>query len=186
MPAVAKTDREAILQAALVRLRRDGLPALSLRSLAADVGIATNALYHYFPSRSDLENALSDRAAYRMHAALQRDLARRSREAKLSPADRVSTLAAGYLRFAQREPHLYAAMVHGPCSTGETTEGHTALWQLVYEAAAALHGEAEASHAAVSLWALLHGTISLLQAGALSMKPDECIRFGLQAWMQVP
>lgn len=186
MPAIAKTDREAILKAALARLRRDGLAAVSLRALAADVGIATNALYHYFPSRSDLENALSDQAALRMHAAIERDLAKRAANGRLAPAGRVSTLAASYLRFAQREPHLYAAMIHGPCDDGVPAEGHTALWHLVYDAAAALHGEAEARDAAVSLWALLHGTLSLLQAGALRMKPEECIRFGLRAWLQAP
>ena len=184
MPAVPKTDRETILKTALARLRRDGLSALSLRSLAADVGIATNALYHYFPSRSDLEDALSDHAARRMHAALERDLARQSQGKKLTPAGRIRTVAAGYLRFAEREPHLYAAMIHGPCESGATTEGHEALWDLVYNATVALHGEAEASHAAVSLWALLHGTLSLLHAGALKMGPKESIRFGLDAWLQ--
>ncbi len=184
MPAIAKTDRDAILTAALTRLERDGLSALSLRALAADVGIATNALYHYFPSRSCLEDALSDLAASRMHAAMERDLKRRARRQELSPTNRVTTLASAYLRFAQRNPHLYAAMIHGPCNTDEPRAGHTALWNLVYQAAAALHGEAEATDAAVSLWALLHGTLSLLQSGALRMKPEECIRFGLEAWLQ--
>ena len=55
MPAIAKTDREAILQAALKRVRRDGLAGFSLRALAGDVGITTNALYHYFPVRAHLE-----------------------------------------------------------------------------------------------------------------------------------
>ena len=186
MPAPAKTDRDTILKAALARLERDGLPALSLRALAGDVGIATNALYHYFPSRADLEDALSDLAALRMHAAMERDLKRRAREGELSPTGRVTALASGYLRFAQREPHLYAAMIHGPCQTDEPRAGHTALWNLVYGAAAALHGEAEAAASAVSLWALLHGTLSLLQSGALRMKPEECIRFGLEAWLRTP
>ena len=186
MPAIAKTDRDSILKTALTRLQRDGLAALSLRILAADVGIATNALYHYFPSRSDLEDALSDLAASRMHVAMERDLKRRARQHDLSPANRVTTLASSYLRFARREPHLYAVMIHGPCTRDQPRAGHTALWNLVYQAAAALHGEAKATDAAVSLWALLHGTLSLLQSGALQIEPEECIRFGLQAWLQRP
>ena len=183
MPAIAKTDRNAILKAAGIRLGRDGLAALSLRLLAADLGIATNAIYHYFPSRSDLEDALSDLAASRMHTFMERDLKRRARQQEPSPTARVTTLASAYLRFAQREPHLYAAMINGPCNTDEPRAGHTALWNLVYQAAAALHGEANATDAAVSLWALLHGTLSLLQSGALQLKPEECIRFGLEAWL---
>ena len=184
MPAIAKTDRGAILKAALTRLQRDGLPALSLRLLAADVGIATNALYHHFSSRSDLEDAISDLAASRMHAAMERDLKRRARQQELNPTNRVNILVSAYLRFARREPHLYAAMIHGPCKTDEPRAGHTALWNLVFQAAAALHGEAKATDAALSLWALLHGTLSLLQSGALRMEPEECLRFGLEAWLQ--
>ncbi|GAA3752530.1 TetR/AcrR family transcriptional regulator [Terriglobus aquaticus] len=192
MPAVAKTDRDTILQAALLRLRRDGLAGLSLRALAADVGIATNALYHYFPSRSHLENALSEEAARRLLAALQRGTATRrideSREgSKAAAAERIRALAAGYLRFARREPHLYAAMLQGPCEPGESNANHAALWNFVCETAGVLHGDKRADSAAMSLWALLHGAVALQQAGALAgVKAGDCVRFGLDAWIASP
>jgi len=44
----AKTDRQAILSAALEQLTRNEMRALSLRGLAASLGIAPNALYRYF------------------------------------------------------------------------------------------------------------------------------------------
>lgn len=190
VPAVSKTDREAILQAAVVRLRADGMQALSMRTLAADVGIAPNALYHYFPSRAHLEQALSGEAARHMLLTLERagKAARAGNVRRTSRADaelRIRALAAGYVRFAQREPHLYAVMLQGPCDTGEPNEHYTALWEFVCEAAGVLHGEERASESAMSLWALLHGAVALQQAGALKgMKPAECVQFGLNAWMR--
>ena len=189
MPAVAKTDRETILQAALKLLRRDGLAALSLRALATEVGIATNALYHYFPSRDDLTTALSEAAAEKLHATLKREVTRKVAAAKPAITARhtaeirATALAEGYLRFAQREPHLYAAMIHKPCGE-QKREAYETLWKFVCEIAAALHGQNRAAAAAVSLWALLHGTVSLHQAGAIyDLSPAESIHFGLQAWM---
>ena len=173
------------------------MAGLSLRSLAADVGIATNALYHYFPSRSHLENALSEEAARRLHAALQRAVAkspaarsnkaaeRRSKAAERTARERVAALATGYLRFARREPHLYAAMIQSSCDTGEPQQAHNALWGFVCDVSAALHGTERAASAARSLWALLHGTVSLQQSGALAGKPeDDSITFGLNAWIE--
>lgn len=183
VPAVAKTDRDAILSLALDRVRTDGMPALSWRALAADVGIAPNALYHYFPTRAHLDNALSEHAAQRMHKALRREVARLA-SSKESAADRIRALSTAYLRFAQREPHLYAAMLSGPCGTGEPNPEHQALWQFVVDATAALHGQAKATEAAMSLWALLHGAVTLLHSGSLSgARPAESIEFGLNAWI---
>ena len=74
-------------------------------------------------------------------------------------------------------------MIHGPCGTEEPQTAHNALWNFVCDAAAALHGTERAESAAVSLWALLHGAVSLQQSGALAdTSPDESIAFGLQAW----
>ena len=187
VPAVAKTDREAILSVALDRVRADGLAALSWRALAADVGIAPNALYHYFPTRAHLENALSEEAAQRMHASLRREVTRLPAPSRTVAADRILALSTAYLRFAQREPHLYTAMLNGPCGTDEPNPEHVALWSFVLGTAAALHGETRATSAAMSLWALLHGAVALLQAGALvGVRPADSIQFGLDAWMRTP
>lgn len=47
-----------IKQAALQRMADGGAPAMSLRSVARDVGVSVQALYHYFPSRDALLTAL--------------------------------------------------------------------------------------------------------------------------------
>lgn len=185
VPAVPKTDREAILAAALDRVRSGGLADLSWRALAAEIGIAPNALYHHFATRAQLESALSEQAAQRLHAAIRREMKRLPSSPQTSAADRTRALTTAYLRFAQREPHLYAAMLSGPCSTDEPNPEHTALWSLVVSTAAALHGDAKAEASAMSLWSLLHGAVALQQAGALGAVPvAESIEFGLETWMR--
>lgn len=178
-----------ILETALKLLRRNGMAALSLRALGAEVGIATNALYHYFPSRDDLTAALAEKAAEKLHRSIQREVTRRTAAAagdstaRQAAEHRAAALAEGYLRFAQREPHLYAAIIHKPCGE-QKRDAYTALWEFVCEIAAALHGYDQAAAAAVSMWALLHGTVSLHQAAAIQdLSPFESVAFGLRAWM---
>jgi AcrR family transcriptional regulator len=50
--------RTEILSAAWELARRDGLGALSLRELAAAVGMRAPSLYHYFPSKNALYDAM--------------------------------------------------------------------------------------------------------------------------------
>jgi AcrR family transcriptional regulator len=51
---------EEILAAALRLLDRGGAAAVSVRSVAAEVGVAPNALYTYFPTKAALIRALVD------------------------------------------------------------------------------------------------------------------------------
>jgi AcrR family transcriptional regulator len=43
--------RDALLDAALVRLQADGVAKLSLRALAADVGVSPTAVYRHFEDK---------------------------------------------------------------------------------------------------------------------------------------
>ena len=176
MPAVAKTNRDTILRAAVARLRQESLGALSLKALATDVGITTNALYHYFPDRAHLEAALANESAKSLHRALRRVL--RGKEPIL-------TMARAYLRFARTQPHLYDLLLHSCEDTDECNDGHQELWLAVLASVTELHGEQNAAKAATSLWALLHGAVALERAGVLgTTKPSDNIEYGLRAWMQ--
>ena len=50
----AVLDRELIAEAALAVIQRDGLDALTMRTLAAQLKVSAAALYHHVASRSDL------------------------------------------------------------------------------------------------------------------------------------
>ena len=60
MPQPPKTSESEIVAAALTLLETKGLDGLSMRAIARRLGLAPNALYHRFPSRGALEDALVD------------------------------------------------------------------------------------------------------------------------------
>jgi AcrR family transcriptional regulator len=51
-------DRQRILDAALAFVDREGLDAFSMRKLGSELGVEAMALYHYFPSKAALVDAL--------------------------------------------------------------------------------------------------------------------------------
>ena len=55
-------SRERVAGAALDLLDSQGLEALSMRRLATELGVGTMTLYHYFPSKRDLLDAVVDTA----------------------------------------------------------------------------------------------------------------------------
>src|SRR5512140_3429703 len=53
-------DRSTVVQAALELLNRVGLDGLSTRSLAAELGVKSPALYWHFRSKQELLDAMAD------------------------------------------------------------------------------------------------------------------------------
>ncbi|MCC2593795.1 TetR/AcrR family transcriptional regulator [Tessaracoccus sp. OS52] len=53
-------DRDLIVEAARAIVERDGASALSLRAVAAEAGVAPNAVYTYVADMRDLTNAVAD------------------------------------------------------------------------------------------------------------------------------
>lgn len=58
----AGLDRDQVLDAARRTLHAGGLSGVSIRSVAAEAGVAPNAIYSYYPSKSALIDALLDDA----------------------------------------------------------------------------------------------------------------------------
>src|SRR5712671_366215 len=59
------TSRDEILDAAMMMIDRDGVDALSMRSLAMQLDVAVTAIYHHVGNRQALEEALLDRIVER-------------------------------------------------------------------------------------------------------------------------
>ena len=56
-------SRAAIVEAAWVVLRREGVQALSIRTVAAELGVGAMSLYRHFETKEELVDAIADRAA---------------------------------------------------------------------------------------------------------------------------
>ena len=174
----SKTDRETILQRAVEHLERSGVRKLSLRSLASELGLATNALYHYFPDRARLESARSAARPRRLEHALT------AAAGKKRPDRAIHAVAAAYTRFAREHPNLYEVMMQRCELTGADEQAHQSLWQAVLAQVSQISGQAAAPKATVALWAFLHGVAALEDGEVLGDgKPRSSFEFGLAAWL---
>ena len=69
MPYPQRTDRAAIVAAAIEVIDEHGLDGVSLRAIAARLGIRQPALYHHFASKAGLLDAVADEVLDRWHTA---------------------------------------------------------------------------------------------------------------------
>jgi AcrR family transcriptional regulator len=97
------TTADAIRAAALRILEAEGPAAVSLRRVAADVGITAMAIYHHFPSREALLHDVCD-AEFEQHAAT---LLANQRTAGGSIEARLTRNLELFLDFALQRPHVY-------------------------------------------------------------------------------
>lgn len=177
MPYPAKTDRQTILAAAMEQLKCDGLRGISLRSLAASLALAPNALYRYFADRAQLEAALAEESARRLHTVLRRAVGRKQ------PSEAIWSLARAYVKFARDERHLYEILMLPPLGSAEGA-ARCDLWLFVVNQVARLCGLSHAREAAVALWAFLHGMTALEAAKVFGEeKPATSFEFGLNSWL---
>lgn len=177
MPFPSKTDRNAILSAALEELSRGGIRDLSLRNIAATLGLTPNALYRYFSDRAALEEALADECARRLEMAL-RKAARGSVAAKA-----IRKMAGAYLQFARENRNLYEVGMSFQ-SPDHSESSRQSLWCFTVEQVQRITGETHAREAGVALWALLHGAATLEAGQVLGKnKPASGFEFGLNAWL---
>ncbi len=100
--------RARILEAAWTLAKRDGLAALSLREVAAAVGMRAPSLYTYFDSKNDLYDAMYAETAA-MVATVVRDGAVGS-----TPKDRLRRGMHAFVVFFAENPARYQLLVERP------------------------------------------------------------------------
>ncbi len=97
----AKTDpglgRERIVAAALRLIEREGLAAFSMRKLGEALGVEAMSLYHFFPSKQHLVDALVDNAIASIEFPPER----------LKPLERMRRVMRAYRGMAHRYGRLY-------------------------------------------------------------------------------
>lgn len=156
-----KLSREAIVETALTHIEAHGLDALSMRTLATDLGVTPNALYRYFPSKTDLSFALADEAGRILLAELQ------TAAQGLVMLDAVRATAQTYLHFARTRPALYAIKMSHCKQGGEEPPSHAQVWAFVLSFTEGLDTPWNREDLALSLWAALHGLVELDRADML-------------------
>jgi AcrR family transcriptional regulator len=175
----SKTDRQTILAVAIDQVVRHGINKLAVRSVAAELGLAPNALYRYFDNLAALEAALADESRNRLLAALREAAGTQSAEST------IRSIAEAYLRFSREQPELFALTLRPGTSEADEEPSHLKSWHFTLGHVTRLYGAERAPEATVALWAFLHGMTALEAAGVFGeTKPASSFEFGLGMWIE--
>ena len=162
--------RQALLEAALLMLERDGEAGLGLRDLARAVGVSPAAPYRHFDSRSALLEALAVTGFQRFTAAM-------TAVAAAQPPDLLAAMGRAYVGFALDHAALFRLMF----SPQLRRDNRPGLRMAADAAFATLRqvsgGDTPAGRlAALGAWSQVHGLAILLLDGQIALQPGEDVR----------
>lgn len=166
--------RNALLEAALVILAREGEAGLGLRDLARAVGVSPAAPYRHFASRAALLEALAVTGYQRFTRAMEE-------VAAADPPDMLAAMGKTYVLFALNNAALFRLMF----SPQLKRDNRPGLRMAADAAFAALRrvterdvsgGDLRAGRiAALAAWARVHGLAVLLLDGQIALQAGEDI-----------
>ena len=167
---------EEILKAA-VRLVEDGdAGGLSLRAVAAALGVKAPSLYRYFPDKEALEVAVAEEILNVMLVDFRRASATKN------PEHRFRRVVAIYLRFARERFPLYTFVIQHNHPERYASGAGKAVWDLIVDVVSAVSEQPDDTAAAVATWAFLHGYATLEHSGAFGPSgPKGGLERGIEA-----
>jgi len=164
-----RNTRTRILTAAKAIHERAGVDGLSMRRIAAQLGVTAPAIYHHFVNRDAILEAVSDDGFDRLVARLGRPSRKRP------PLRRCLDILVGYREFALDEPHVFAVMFVARRKRArrfpdDFAARRSAAFSLLADRVAAAMAARELrdddpNEVALTLWAHAHGLILLQRAG---------------------
>lgn len=160
----AKLSREAIVNAALTFLDREGWDALTINALAGQLGTKGPSLYNHVDSLDDLRRTVRMRVIDDILQMLSTVAAGRTRD------DAVMAMAGAYRSYAHHHPGRYSAFTRTPLGGDDpefTAASHAAAVPVISVLASyGLDGQ-DAFYAALQFWAALHGFVLLEMTGVM-------------------
>src|SRR6476660_4105654 len=158
----AKLSRDAIVNAALTFLDRDGWDALTINALATQLGTKGPSLYNHVDSLEDLRRTVRMRVVDDIITMLNRVADGRARD------DAVLVMACAYRSYAHHHPGRYSAFTRMPLGgedpefTGATRAAAEPVISVLQSYG--LEGES-AFYAALEFWSAMHGFVLLEMTG---------------------
>ncbi|WP_449393864.1 TetR/AcrR family transcriptional regulator [Devosia riboflavina] len=159
--------RQALLEAALIILEKEGEAGLGLRDLARAVGVSAAAPYRHFDSRAALLEALAVTGFQRFSAAMEA-------VASSDPADPMAAMGKTYVLFALSNANLFRLMF----SPQLKKDGRPGLRMAADAAFDTLRhvvgGDMQTGRIeALAAWAKVHGLSILLLDGQIALRAGE-------------
>ena len=159
--------KRALVEEGIALLEEKGLAALSLRAIAARVGVSHTAPRNHFGSLRGLLTAIGAEG-FRRHAAMMRE----GLPEGATPDERLAAALEGYVRFALAHPELYALMFskeHVDAEDPGIGEAGEESYAVLSELAGGTGGPAtrEQRLREAALWSFVHGYVGLRLRGSL-------------------
>lgn len=98
--------RTTLLNAASDMLHENGIETLSLRKLAARVGVSRTAPYHHFKDKNALLCGIAESGFKKLHTMNSKSF----NNSELNTKEKFSKFIHGYVNFAKTNPELYELM----------------------------------------------------------------------------
>jgi AcrR family transcriptional regulator len=166
--------RARILTEAQEVVTEQGASAVTMRGVAARVGVTPMALYRHFRNREALLGAIVEEAQATFLHHLQRAMA------EPTAAGRLFASGQQYLAFALGHPRRYAVLfmevrlVAPVAATGDCAWQNAATFRFLVDRIRDCGAEGvlrvdDPEEAALTVWAHVHGLVSLYLAGKLSI-----------------
>ena len=105
----------ALIESAIVLVRKNGPDHLSLRAVAEQVGVSPSAVYHYFPDKDSLISGVGDKLFIDLALMQKEALGDISGKSARAARRRYRELGRTYFRWANKEPNLFRLMFGGFC-----------------------------------------------------------------------
>jgi len=170
--------RRRILDTARHQLVQEGYQDLSMRKIASAIGYSATSIYLYFDSKDALLHALIHEGMMWLRDKLQETAAQHSD----APVQRMRALCRCFVEFGLDNPEYYEIMFqlrpermerYPPEKYRQARENLDFFAQAVKEGVEDGIFEVDDIQVSVStVWASLHGTISLLLAGRVDVQID--------------
>lgn len=164
-PRTAKLSRDAIVNAALTFLDREGWDALTINALANQLGTKGPSLYNHVQSLDDLRRTVRMRVVGDIIEMLNTVGQGRP------PDDAVMVMASAYRSYAHHHPGRYSAFTRMPLGGDDpefTQATHDAAAPVISVLASYGLDEEAGFYAALEFWSAMHGFVLLEMTGVMS------------------
>ncbi|MFT4776272.1 MAG: AcrR family transcriptional regulator [Oleispira sp.] len=112
----------SLIEAANTILLRDGADALSLRAIAAEVGVSHMAPYAHFKNKKELIKSIAEAGFVQMADTMEAVPLKLKTKKTLTPGELVLAYGVRYLEFATANPQLYRLMLGQVETTGRKSK----------------------------------------------------------------
>lgn len=161
--------RQDLLDAGREYVRANGHATLSIRTLAAQVGVSPGAPYHHFPDRRSLLFALATEGFKEMTAGADQVVS-----GTIPAKTKLRRMGLHFIQFAQQNPHLLELMYESELTTPTLDPelqkyqhvGHASLRNQIKEAVPGLSDQ-EVDFRVIAYWSMIYGFVSMWKKGVI-------------------